>query len=164
MRLAGFFDDRMTGMEKLDVYPVLGTYSVLGAVEDLPNYSRDHKVDEVIVAIPWSESEKLLEVLKKLRTLSASIYLCPEIIDVPISIHKLDQIAGWPMLAIQERPLSGWDLLTKTGEDYVLGSLLLLLAAPLMAVIAIAIKLNSPGPVFFRQQRYGFNNNWPAPD
>lgn len=159
MRLAGFFDDRMTGMEKLDVYPVLGTYSVLGAVENLPNYSRDHKVDEVIVAIPWSESEKLLEVLKKLRTLSASIYLCPEIIDVPIPIHKLDQIAGWPMLAIQERPLSGWDLLTKTGEDCVLGSLLLLLAAPLMAVIAIAIKLNGPGPVFFRQQRYGFNNN-----
>ncbi len=153
MRLAGFFDDRMTGTEKLGAYPVLGT------VEDLPNYSRDHKVDEVIVTIPWSESERLLEVLKKLRTLSNNIYLCPEIIDAPIPIHKLDQIAGWPMLAVQERPLSGWDLLTKTGEDYVLGSLLLLLTAPLMAVIAIAIKLSSPGPIFFRQQRYGFNNN-----
>ncbi|MCE2509409.1 MAG: undecaprenyl-phosphate glucose phosphotransferase [Alphaproteobacteria bacterium] len=153
VRLAGFFDDQAADTGKLDAYPVLGT------VEDLLKYSRDHKLDEVIVAMPWSESERLLKVLKKLRTLPISIYLCPEILGAPIPIHKFDRIAGWPMLAVQERPLSGWDLLVKTIEDYILGSLLLVLLTPLMIVIAIAIKLDSAGPIFFHQRRYGFNNN-----
>ncbi|MGB1547257.1 MAG: undecaprenyl-phosphate glucose phosphotransferase [Alphaproteobacteria bacterium] len=153
VRVAGFFDDEAGETKSLGDFPILGT------IDDLPNYSRDHKVDEVIVAIPWSKNDLLLKVLKKLRTLPISIYLCPEIIGSPIPIHKLDQIAGWPMLAVQERPLSGWDLLTKTVEDYVLGSLLLVMVSPLMLAIAIAIKLNSPGPVFFTQRRYGFNND-----
>jgi len=154
VHLTGLFDDRKgNAPEKPGEHPVAGT------VEDLLNYSRNHKVDEVILAIPWSESERLLDVLKKLRTLPSSIYLCPEIVNAHIPIHTLSQIAGWPMLAVQERPLSGWDLLVKTTEDYVLGGILLLLAAPLIIAIAIAIKLESRGPVFFRQQRYGFNNN-----
>jgi len=153
VHLTGLFDDRKMEITEAGEHPVTGT------VEDLLDYSRNHKVDEVILAIPWSESERLLETLKKLRTLPSSIYLCPEIINAHIPIHKLSQIAGWPMLAVQERPLSGWDLLVKTIEDYVLGSLLLLLATPLMIAIAIAIKLESRGPIFFRQKRYGFNNN-----
>lgn len=153
IHLVGLFDDGKAALPEK-----IGEHAVLGTVDDLLDYSRDHKIDEVILAIPWSESEKLLGVLKKLHTLPSSVYLCPEIVGAPIPIHKFGKIAGWPMLAVQERPLSGWDLLAKTVEDYILGSLLLLLAAPLMLAIAIAIKCDSAGPIFFRQKRYGFNN------
>lgn len=154
IRLVGFFDDARASLpEKVGEFPVLGT------VADLPAYSQTHKVDEVIVAIPWSEGENLLGVLKKLRTLPLSIYLCPEIVNAPIPIHKIDRVAGWPMLTVQERPLSGWDLVTKTVEDLVLGSFLLLLLSPAMLLIAAVIKLDSPGPVIFSQRRYGFYNN-----
>ena len=62
------------------------------------------------------------------------------------------------MLAMMDKPLSDWDRVVKNVEDRVLGALLLLLAAPVMALVALAVRLDSKGPIFFRQKRYGFNN------
>jgi putative colanic acid biosynthesis UDP-glucose lipid carrier transferase len=68
-------------------------------------------------------------------------------------------LAGVPMLAALERPLSGWSLVVKAVEDRVIAGIALLCLSPLLALIALAIKLDSPGPVLFRQKRYGFANN-----
>jgi Undecaprenyl-phosphate glucose phosphotransferase len=111
-----------------------------------------------VVALPWGAEERLLNWLKKLKTLPADIRLCPDVIGFHMPHRGVSHIAGVPMLNVFEKPIAGWDSVVKAVEDRVLASLILLGIAPLMLTVAIAIKLTSPGPVFFKQKRYGFNN------
>src|SRR6185437_3463072 len=83
----------------------------------------------------------------------------PDLSDLAISPRKLAMLREAVMINVYERPLSGWASILKQAEDAVLSLLLLFLFLPLMGIIALAVKLDSPGPVFFRQQRFGFNNN-----
>jgi Undecaprenyl-phosphate glucose phosphotransferase len=76
-----------------------------------------------------------------------------------LPVRRFLPLAGVPMLAVLERPLSGWNFVLKALEDRVLAAILIVLFAPILLLIAVAIKLDSRGPVFFRQKRYGFNNN-----
>jgi putative colanic acid biosynthesis UDP-glucose lipid carrier transferase len=119
---------------------------------------RDEGVDDVIVAVPWTDTARLSHCLAVLRPLTVDVHLFPETPEPFVDGNGLSVLGGVPMARIATRPLSGWRAFVKMLEDRVLGSLLLLLVAPLLAVIAIAIKLDSPGPVFFRQSRYGYDN------
>jgi putative colanic acid biosynthesis UDP-glucose lipid carrier transferase len=113
----------------------------------------------VILAVPWHEEKRLKAILKELRNLSVNVRMCPDVFTLYLPVRGLTSVAGIPMLDVFERPLSGWDLVLKNLEDRLLAPILMLLFLPICAAIAILIKLDSPGPVFFRQRRYGFNNN-----
>jgi Undecaprenyl-phosphate glucose phosphotransferase len=151
-RIAGVFDDDVK-VSLIEGYPFRGT------VDDLVHYVRRNPVDEVIVAIPWQATSDIQDVVKKLKVLPINVKLCPDYVGWTLPVRRFLPLAGVPMLAVLERPLSGWNFVLKALEDRLLAGLLILLFAPLLLVIALAIRLDSPGPALFRQKRYGFNND-----
>mgnify|MGYP003642347139 CR=1 FL=1 len=134
-------------------------HRILGDVNDLLVFLRNNRVDEIIVAVPWRADGELRELTAKLQTIAVDVKLCPEEISLELPNLGYGEIAGIPMLKLSERPLSGWSVFAKGIEDRVLAALLLIGFSPLLLLITVAIKLNSRGPVLFRQKRYGFNNN-----
>jgi polysaccharide biosynthesis protein PslA len=150
--IPGYFDDRTKRLRG----PIAGIPR-LGSSEELVDYVRSERIDEIIIALPWSADRRILEILRRLRHLPVPVRLAPDLIMLSAAeLHpKMD---SFYTLAIRERPLSEWDLLVKSLFDRVLASFLLLLALPTMGTIACLIKLDSPGPVFFNQKRLGFNN------
>lgn len=153
VNIIGLFDDRR---DRVPDY--IAGFPVLGTVDDLLVFARRNRIDQIIVALPWAAEERILDCLKKLKSLPADIRLCPDVIGFHLPHRGVSHIAGVPLLNVFEKPITGWDSIVKSLEDKLLASAILLLIAPMMLSMALAIKLTSPGPVFFRQKRYGFNN------
>jgi len=118
---------------------------------------RERHVDEVVIATDGVAAEDVAALVRWLRTFPVAASLATEAIGGRLPVLGLARIGRTPLLRVVERPLDGWQRVVKTLEDRILGSLFLLLAAPLMAVIAVTVKLTSPGPVLYRQLRHGFN-------
>jgi Undecaprenyl-phosphate glucose phosphotransferase len=137
----------------------VGKFPILGDFEDLPFYTRNNDVDDIIIALPWSADDQIASIVNALRELPMNVYLAPDVIGFRLALRPApDHFADMSLVEIMGRPLAGWGALQKAALDYSLGFLLTILFTPLMLLIAIAIKLDSPGPVFFRQDRYGFVN------
>lgn len=151
--LVGIFDDRRSR-----VPPEVAGHAVVGGVDDLLTFVRNERVDEVIVALPWSAEDRLLEIMKRLRTAPVDVRLCPEGVAFQFGSRSFSDLHGVSVLNIYDRPMSSWRSVIKNIEDRVLACLILIFVMPLLLVIALAIKLESRGPVLFRQPRYGFNN------
>lgn len=132
---------------------------VLGNVDHLVRLIRRNEVDQVVIAVPWAERDRIMRILDHIADTPVDVRLAPELLRFEFLEHQADFVSGVPLLRVMDRPVCGSAELLKAAEDRILGSLLLAVFAPLMALIAVAIKLDSPGPVFFRQTRYGFNNN-----
>ena len=154
IRLIGLFDDRRT---RVPVGEMEGL-PILGGVEDLLRHARRERIDLAIVALPWQAEQRLLDIMGRLRQAPMDVVLCPDHIGFRLFERPVSHLAGLPMLAVYERPISGWSSIVKATEDRLLAALALLIAGPLMALVALAVKLDSAGPVLFRQPRYGFNN------
>src|SRR3546814_9334763 len=120
---------------------------------------RHDQVDQVIVALPWTADQRLRVVVGKLEKTPVPIRLAPDVAAFSFPDRRFVTVGRLPMMQLFERPISGWSFVVKTLEDRVLVGSLLLLLSPLLLVAALAIKLDSRGPVFFRQKRYGFNHN-----
>ena len=153
-RVVGVFDDRTisrTGAD-IDGYPVVGTLS------DLVDWVRRGDIDDVVIAFPWNADERLISVTRRLRELPVHIYVGSDLIGYHFPAHHHRILARVPVLEIEKVPLTGWSGVFKWLEDKVLASVLLVLLAPLLLLVATVIKVDSPGPIFFRQKRYGFNN------
>jgi len=149
----GVFDDRKTRISK-----EIGGYPVLGTIEDLVVFSRENRVDDVIITLPWSADMRLFGIVNTLTELPVNVHLGPDMAGLLFTNRSYRFLGGMPMLDVANKPMGGWNMVMKTVEDRVLAFLILVLFSPLMALIAIAIKLDSPGPVLFLQPRYGFNN------
>lgn len=152
VRLIGLFDDRRERVPQF-----VGGFPVLGTLDDLLVFARRHRVDEVVIALPWSAEGRILECLKKLRGLPCDVRLASDLIGFHLPAHGMVAVAGVPTFTLLERPLGPGARLIKALEDRLLAALALLLFAPLLFAIAIAIKVSSPGPVLYRQKRSGFN-------
>jgi Undecaprenyl-phosphate glucose phosphotransferase len=153
-RIVGIFDDAPPdGVTSVEGYPVMGS------IDDLVRLAQVRTFDEVVVALPWAGGTELNAVLKKLKVVPVNVKICPDYVGWSLPTIGFHLLGGIPMLAALERPLSGWSLVAKAIEDRVLAAIALVVFAPLLALIALAVKLDSPGPVFFRQKRYGFANN-----
>jgi len=146
-----------TGAGDAPPLQAVGRFPVLGGLDASAAYIRGHKVDQVILAMPPAEQAELQKAVLDLGHLpvDVSLYLVP----VGVPVRGVSRRAGAALLDIHRRPLGGAQLMLKRLEDRLLSSLMLLVAAPLMLLIAIAIKLDSRGPVFYRQLRTGFNSN-----
>ncbi len=153
-RIMGFVDERGSrAPDTLEGYPMLGD------MDALERMVRNHEVDEVVIALPWDAEERLHAVTHRLSLLPVQARMAPDFTGFDYAGGKYSFLAGVPMLDVFDRPISGWSSVVKTLEDRVAAPLLVLMALPVMALVAILIKLDSRGPVLFRQQRYGFNNN-----
>jgi Undecaprenyl-phosphate glucose phosphotransferase len=154
VRVLGVFadDDETPG-------PTVAGAPVLGGLDAIADFARDHRIDEIVIALPGDDEARIIEALGRVRNVAADIRLCPEPAAFEIPNMGYGITAGVPMLKVIERPLPGWNGLAKAIEDRLLAAALLALFAPLLAVIALAIRIEGGGPVLFRQRRYGFNNN-----
>jgi len=152
--LVGIFDDRIRRYAA-----VAKDFPASGTIQDLLVYSRSHRIDEILVALPWGAENRLLHILRRLKEIPANINLAPDAIGHHFLERSFDRIDGVPIFNVYGKPISGWNALVKRAEDVFLGSLILVVALPIMAVCALAIRLDSPGPILFRQSRYGYNNN-----
>ena len=129
-------------------------------IEGLLRLARKTHIDEIIVHLPEKRDAEFGAVLRKLGELPVNVNLCPDLSDLlPISPRKLTVLQETFMINVFERPLAGWSAVLKRVEDMILSGLLLMFFLPLMLLVALVIKLDSRGPVFFRQPRFGFNNN-----
>jgi Undecaprenyl-phosphate glucose phosphotransferase len=149
-RVAGVFDERKAGRRDDE--------GRLPGLAELEAMVRNDQVQIVIVTIPWTAEERLIEVLARLRSLPIDIEIAPSKLHLPFRRARYGTIGGLPVLNVFNRAITGWSRIAKDLEDFLLGSLLLGLLAPAMLLVALAVKLESPGPVFFRQSRYGYNN------
>ena len=154
VEIVGLFDDRHDERSPEHIR----RYRKLGRIADLNDYARHNRVDLVIVAIPLSAEERLLHILKRLWELPVDIRISGQASRLKLSPRAYDYLGNLPLLAVFDKPLGTWGWFVKEVFDRVVAAILLILFAPVMAAVALAIKLESPGPVLFRQKRYGFNN------
>ncbi len=117
------------------------------------------RVDEVWICLPLSDEEGIRRTLDALRHSTANIRLVPDMFALKLINHGISEVVGIPMLDLSASPMTGRNRLLKAIEDYTLAALILILVAPLMLAIAVAIKLTSVGPVFFKQRRLGWNGD-----
>lgn len=154
LQILGIFDDRTDER----VSESTAALAHLGTFEDLEKFCRDQAVDLLIVTVPTRAEDRLLQILNRLFVLQVDIRISALNARLRLNANAYNYIGKVPMLAVMDRPLTDWDRALKNLEDRVLGVLLLVLVSPIMAVAALAIRLDSKGPIFFKQKRYGFNN------
>jgi putative colanic acid biosynthesis UDP-glucose lipid carrier transferase len=148
--VAGFFDDR--NLERL---PGLSSRQLLGRFDDLGRYVRKHACHVIYICLPLSAQPRIRALLEGLGDTTASIYFVPDLFAFDLIRSQLSHVNGLPVVAICETPFCGLNGVIKRISDIVLASLALVLLAPFMAGIAWAIRRTSPGPILFRQRRYG---------
>ena len=130
----------------------------LGKIDDIVEFARRTRVDLVLFAMPISAEGRILDMLKKLWVLPVDIRLSAHTNKLRFRPRSYSFLGEVPTLDVFEAPITDWDQVMKSLFDHVVGAIILILVSPLMALVALAIKLDSPGPVLFRQKRFGFNN------
>lgn len=152
VQVLGLFDDRETARSPL----VQQGVAKLGRIDDMPEFLRRTPFDLVIVTLPPSAEARIGQVLSVLWNLPVDIRLAPVHTTLVFRPHTYRWLGDVALLDLFERPLRAQDALLKRGFDLIVGALILILLAPLMGAVALAIRLDSPGPVFFRQAREGY--------
>lgn len=157
VRVVGLFDDDQS--QGTAVRPrAYGGRPVLGDIDALMQFVRVHPIDTVIIALPPEDEERLLAMMAKLKTLPVNVRLCPGLVGFHLHHAGVTHLGHLPLLNVCDKPLSDWQSVAKEIEDRVAAAMILVLISPVLLAIAALVKLDSPGPVFFRQKRYGFNN------
>ena len=128
---------------------------MLGSISALADYLRSSPVDIIYIALPMASQPRILKLLEELRDTTASIYFVPDIFVFDLIQARLDTIGDLPLVAVCETPFYGFNGLVKRVSDFVFALAILILISPLMLAIALGVKLSSPGPVLFKQRRYG---------
>jgi putative colanic acid biosynthesis UDP-glucose lipid carrier transferase len=152
LTVQGFFDDRST-----DRLGVAEPVRMLGPLRDLAGYVKRRGIDVIFVALPVRHIQRVVDLLDELRDTTASIYYVPDIFVADLIQARTGEILGIPVVALCETPFCGYRGVVKRMSDIALAAVILLIAAPIMIAIAIAIAWTSPGPVLFRQRRYGLD-------
>ena len=130
----------------------------LGDLDNLARYVEKQHINQVWIALPMSAQQDIGRIVEVLAHSTADIKFVPDFFGLQLLNHSVEQVAGLPVINLQETPLQGSRRLLKALEDRLLSLTILLAISPLMIVIAIAVKLSSPGPVFYRQERVSWNN------
>jgi putative colanic acid biosysnthesis UDP-glucose lipid carrier transferase len=152
IEVKGFFDDRdPTRLDNDGGAPLLGT------IDDMPGWVREHSVGTIYITLPMVAQPRIMKMLDELGDTTASIYFVPDIFVFDLIQARFDELEGIPVIAICESPFSGFNSILKRVTDMICGAAALLLLWPVMAAIAIGIKATSPGPVLFKQRRYGLD-------
>jgi Undecaprenyl-phosphate glucose phosphotransferase len=154
IRICGIFDDRDNRRSP----PIVAGYPKLGTVDELIEFARIARIDMLIVSLPLTAESRVLSMLKKLWVLPVDIRLSAHSNQLRFRPRSYSFIGSVPMLDIFDKPINDWDSVAKRGFDIVFSLIGIALFSPIMIATAIAIKLDSKGPVIFRQKRHGFNN------
>jgi putative colanic acid biosynthesis UDP-glucose lipid carrier transferase len=152
VEMLGFFDDRHARR-----LPDLNGYGLKGGIENVPAFVRESGVNLVFVSLPMVPQPRILKLLDELRDTTASIYFLPDIFAFDLIQSRFDEIDGMPLVAVCETPYSGVNAVLKRIFDIVVTLAGLAVIWPILLAVAIGVKLSSPGPVIFKQRRYGMD-------
>ncbi len=150
--LMGYFEDRSANRVSSGV-----TNGILGPLHELPRYIESHGVRDVYITLPLSSQPRFLRLLESLQNSTASLFFVPDVFGVGIIQGRLEEMSGVPVVGLMHTPFTGLNSLMKRATDLVLATLILILISPLLVFVAIGVKLSSPGPVIFRQNRTGLD-------
>jgi putative colanic acid biosynthesis UDP-glucose lipid carrier transferase len=154
IRVEGSFDDRSP--ERLGMPEGKG---LLGGLSELASYVNTHKVDLIFIALPMRQVQRVVDLLDDLRDTTASIYFVPDIFVMDLIQSRTAEISGIPVVAMCETPFQGTPGLVKRAMDIGITVLGLIILSPFLLLVALLIKLTSPGPAIFRQRRYGLDGH-----
>jgi Undecaprenyl-phosphate glucose phosphotransferase len=152
--MLGVFDDRSDDRapQTVEGFPKLGN------VDDLVEFARHTRIDLVIFALPITAEQRILQMLRKLWVLPIDIRLAAHANRLRFRPRSYSYVGQVPVLDLFDKPIADWDVVIKLAFDKIVGALALLALSPILLATAIAVKLDSPGPILFKQRRYGFNN------
>src|SRR5882724_5728866 len=152
VEVTGFFDDRSS-----DRLGIEADARLVGSLSDMSQYVKDNHTDVIFIALPIRHVKRVMNLLDDLRDTTASIYYVPDIFVFDLIQARSGEIHGIPVVAMCETPFYGYRGVTKRLTDIGLSVVILLLFLPLLLVIAILVKMSSPGPIIFKQRRYGLD-------
>jgi putative colanic acid biosysnthesis UDP-glucose lipid carrier transferase len=148
----GYFDDRAD--ERVDPEAI---GQRLGNLRQVAPYVREHGVHEIYITLPLGSQPRILELMEQVQGTTASVFFVPDVFGISIIQGRLQDMNGVPVVGLCETPFTGTNRLVKTASDLLLGSFILLLISPLLLVLAMGVKLSSPGPALFKQRRNGLD-------
>jgi Undecaprenyl-phosphate glucose phosphotransferase len=152
VQLLGIFDDEPSGVTASSSWPV-------GSFDALVELSKRRTIDWILIAVPATDEGRVQAIAARLEGLSIAIALCPQNVGFKLPGKRVDYTRnGMPVMLLADRPIQRLDAVVKAAEDAILGRILLVVLLPVFALIALAIKLDGPGPIIFKQRRHAFNN------
>ena len=153
IQVVGFFDDRAAERVNKD-----GEQCLLGSISELASYAKKrNQIEHIYISLPMASQPRILSLLEDLHDTTASIYFVPDIFVTDLIQGRMDSVAGLPIVAVCETPFTGLSGIVKRSSDIILSILILILISPVLILVALAVKYSSPGPVIFKQRRYGLD-------
>jgi putative colanic acid biosynthesis UDP-glucose lipid carrier transferase len=152
IQFEGFFDSR-------DRERIWGACQekILGDMNHVVSYVKDHAVQVVFITLPIRNEQRINRLLEELRDTTASVYFVPDISNFDLIQSRIDSIHNIPIFSVLESPIYHLNAIWKSAFDFIVSLMVLIIISPFMLLIALIIKLSSPGPVFFKQTRYGLD-------
>ena len=150
--LCGFVDSRNVSRDGVNTEGQL-----LGGIQELAELVRVHRIQVIYLSLPMASQPRILNILDNLKDTTASIYFVPDMFVTDLIQGQTREVCGTPVISVCETPFVGFDGVIKRGSDIVFSTLILLLISPLLVLVAVAVKLTSPGPIIFKQRRYGLD-------
>jgi len=151
LEIVGFLDDYKS------IGETVGGKEVIGRINDIKSIVDKYNIDQVFVALPIRAYSRLIYIMECLKDELVNIRIVPDIYQAITLNASVEDFEGLPLINLTDTPMYGWNVVFKRFVDILFSSLALIVISPLMAVIALIMKLTSPGPVFFKQRRYGLD-------
>ncbi|MDF1690470.1 MAG: undecaprenyl-phosphate glucose phosphotransferase [Cycloclasticus sp.] len=151
MRIEGLYDDRTINRDDHAVDLIIGD------MKSLVDKVKSGDVDIVYITLPMKADQRIKQLILDLSDTTASVYLIPDLYTYQLFNGQWSNLGGHPVVSVFETPFNGVDAFLKRSQDVVLSLLILMFISPLLVVIAVAVKATSPGPVLFKQRRYGIS-------
>lgn len=152
VEMVGFFDDRTPDRQR-----GAERHRMLGRIADIADFVKANRVQLIYLSLPMASQPRIKELLDELKDTTASVYFVPDMFVTDLIQGRTDSVCGLPVISVCETPFRGPAGLLKRSSDIVLAILILILISPILLGIALAVKITSPGPVIFRQRRYGLD-------
>jgi putative colanic acid biosynthesis UDP-glucose lipid carrier transferase len=153
----GFFDDRSPKRLNQELETDI-ELPILGNITDIAPYMRQHQVDMVYMSLPMENRPRIIKVLDELKDTTASIYFLPDIFLTDLIQGGVGQVDGIPVITLCETPFAGLDGMIKRTFDVLFSMVALIILLPILLIISLGVKISSPGPVIFKQRRYGLDS------
>jgi putative colanic acid biosynthesis UDP-glucose lipid carrier transferase len=154
LQASGFFDDRSPARLGLDSNTHLN-----GTLQELSAFVKKNNVDVIFISLPIRHLKRVMDLLDDLRDTTASIYYIPDVFVFDLIQARSTEISGIPVVAMCETPFYGYRGISKRLFDLLLSALALIILSPIFVLVALAVKLSSPGPIIFKQRRYGLDGS-----
>jgi exopolysaccharide biosynthesis polyprenyl glycosylphosphotransferase len=149
-QVIGFVDDDAE-KNRTDI----GRFKALGDIDNLAHVVQQEAIDEVIITLPWMYHRKILGIMRQCEREQVRARIVPDLFQLALSRVDIEDLGGIPIIGVKEVAITGWNLAFKRASDLVLSLAVLIFLSPLLLLISVAIKLDSPGPVLFKQVRVG---------